>query len=148
MVEILGGNLKKFMDLMDKNYKNADITYAGDKYEVWEVSDDLFKKMCDMSEEEFIEIAGEDAWWRSAKGSVMGIPDMKIHIKGYELLGWDKFWEHDESDNVSEYDFRSLTSYLCDVCGASQPKNICALAMDLAKYNNMTMGELFSKYEE
>jgi hypothetical protein len=147
MVEILGGHLKMFMDLMDENCEDTKITYAGDQYEVWQVSDYLFQRMCDMSEEKFVEIAGKDAWWRSAEGSVMGVPDMKTHIKGHEMLGWDKFWEHDESDNVSEYDFRSLTSYLCDVCGASQPTNVCALAVDLAKYNNMTMGELFSKYE-
>jgi hypothetical protein len=80
---------------MDKNCEDSDITYAGNQYEVWKVSDDLFQKMCDMSEEKFVEIAGWDAWWRSAKGSVMGIPNTKIHINGHELLGWYKPWEDD-----------------------------------------------------
>lgn len=44
--------------------------------------------------------------------------------------------------------YESLLEYLCENIGASQPRNVCALAVDLAKYNNMTMGELFTKYEE
>lgn len=50
-------------------------TYAGERYEVWEVSGELHKKMCNMSEEEFVELAGEDAWWRSSTGSVLGVHD-------------------------------------------------------------------------
>lgn len=64
MVEILGKNLKQFFDTIDNPPNDAEITCAGDRYEVWEVSDELFKKMCDMSEEEFVELAGEDTWWR------------------------------------------------------------------------------------
>ena len=51
MKEILGKNLKKIFDAVDSECNDADITYAGDRYEVWEVSDDLFAKMCDMPEE-------------------------------------------------------------------------------------------------
>lgn len=62
MKEILGKNLKQFFDVIDNPPNDAEITYAGSRYEVWEVSDELFKKMCNMTEEEFIEMAGEDAW--------------------------------------------------------------------------------------
>ena len=48
MVEILGKNLKQFFDTIDNPPNDAEITYAGDRYEVWEVSDDLFIKMCDI----------------------------------------------------------------------------------------------------
>ena len=65
MVEILGNNLKQFFDIVDNPPNDAEITYASGRYEVWEISDELHKRMCDMSEEEFVEIAGEDAWWRS-----------------------------------------------------------------------------------
>lgn len=56
---------------------------------VWEVSDELHKKMCDMSEEEFVEIAGEDAWWRSSTGSVLGVPDTGFDVNGNVLVAWD-----------------------------------------------------------
>ena len=61
MIEILGNNLQNFFDSVDEEYTDAEIKYAGSRYEVWEISDKLFKRMCDMSEEEFIGIAGENA---------------------------------------------------------------------------------------
>lgn len=139
-MEILGNNLKKFFDVIDPKSNNTDITYAGDKYEVWKVSDSLFKRMCDMSEEEFVELAGEDAWWRSAKGSNLGFPDTKFKVNGEMLLGWNR-WDKKRKK------YEDLSDYLCSCVGASTGKNVCACAVDLAKYNNMSMAELFKKYE-
>ena len=42
--------------------------------------------------------------------------------------------------------YTNLTEYLCECVGASTGKNVCACAMDLAKYNDMTMAKLFEKY--
>lgn len=149
MKEILGNNLEQFFN---NSFLNNDITrkltYKGNRYEVWEVSDTAFDVMCDMSEEQFIEMAGEDAWWRSAEGSNLDVPDATIHINGAELIGWTgEPWEDEDEDDEFEIYSSSLSDYLCDVIGASQPRNVCAVAVDLAKYNNMTMGELFAKYE-
>ena len=143
MIEILGKNLKQFFDTIDNPPNDAEITYAGDKYEVWEVSDKLFKKMCDMSEEEFVGIAGEDAWWRSSTGSVIGVPDTEFDINGNNLVAWNSPIYESKKDNKYE----NLSDYLCNCIGVSQPRNVCACAVDLAKYNDMTMGELFEKYE-
>ena len=41
----------------------------------------------------------------------------------------------------------NLLSYLCDEVGASTFKNVCALTIDLAKYNNMKLSELFEIYQ-
>lgn len=160
MVEILGYNLKRFFDTVDKTCKHADITYAGSRYEVWKVDDTLFASMCDMSEEKFVELAGEDAWWRQCDGSNLGTPHDKYTIKGNGLRVWelrDRLeWcgncECDDEESCIECmdysrEFKSLTAYLCDEVGASTEKNVCACAMDLAKYNHMTMGELFTKFE-
>ena len=104
--------------------------------------------MCDMSEEKFVELAGEDAWWRSAEGSVLGSPDTKVYINGHELFGWSgRYWEDIDEDDEFEIRSNNLSDYLCDVIGASQPRNACALSVDLARYNNMTMAELFAKCE-
>ena len=144
MKEILGNNLEQFFN----TEINGERTYKGNRYEVWEVSDEVFNIICEMSEERFVELAGEDAWWRSAEGSNQGIPDTTAHINGHEILAWaGEPWEEDEDDDEFEIYASCLTNYLCDVVGASQPKNVCALAVDLAKYNNMTMGELFAKCE-
>lgn len=143
MKEILGKNLKKFFDAVDSECNNADITYAGDRYEVWKVSDELFGKICNMSEEEFLELAGEDAWWRQSYGSNLGYPDAKFKVNSKNLIGWDS--PIYDSKIGKKYD--DLSDYLCDCIGVSQPRNVCACAVDLAKYNDMTMGELFEKYE-
>lgn len=62
MKEILGNNLEQFFN----NNVSANRTYKGNEYEVWEVTNATFDIMCNMTEEEFVRLAGEDAWWRSA----------------------------------------------------------------------------------
>lgn len=42
---------------------------------------------------------------------------------------------------------KEFFEYLCEHVGASLPRNVVACAMDLAKYNNMSMAELFQNYE-
>lgn len=152
MKEILGSNLRQFFDTIDNQPNNADITYAGDRYEVWEVSDKLFQKMCDMTEEEFVEMASGDAWWRSSVGSNLGHPNSTMSINGSDLKCWSRevdyyisCWSQGKEIVQKKYD--SLSEYLCECIGASLPRNVCACAVDLAKYNDMTMGELFEKYE-
>lgn len=142
-MEILGNKLKRFFDKVDNPPNDAEISYAGNRYEVWEVSEDLFNKMSNMSEDEFVKLAGEEAWWRQSNGSVLGVPDTYFSVHGERLLGWDssiyesKVW----------HKYVNLSEYLCDCIGASTGKNVCACVTDLAKYNDMTIAELFDKYE-
>lgn len=61
-------------------------------------------------------------------------------------LGMEATRERNDKDCwPREYDY--LTEYMCDEIGASMEKNVCALAVDLARINNITMGELFTKYQ-
>lgn len=166
MKEILGNDLEQFFN----NGINGKCTYKGDWYEVWEVSNETFNEMNDMSEEKFLEIAGDDAWWRSAEGSNQGVPNNKYIINGKEIIAWDgrcrcEYYDdycescEDRTDGMCEASdediescwgerkYNTLSDYLCDEIGVSQPKNVCALSVDLAKYNNVTMGELFTRYE-
>lgn len=140
MKEILGGCMTNFFR---RTCLHAKRTYKYDQYEVWEVQDEDFQEMCDMTEEEFIGLAGEDAWWRNSKGSNMGIPTSKFIVNGKKMIGWDN-----GAYSESKKNYANLSDYLCNRIGASQPKNVCALATDLAKYNHMTMAELFEKYEK
>ena len=141
MKEILGYSLEKFFNTIETS-SNTIIarSFKNDRYEVWEVSDRLFQVMCDMSEEEFVKLAGDDAWWRSSEGSVLGVPYTKFNVNGKKMIGWNTRGEYEN------FQYANLSDYLCYGVGASQPKNVCALAIDLSKYNNMTMGELFRKY--
>lgn len=145
-VEILGHNLKRFFDTIDNPPIKAEITYAGNRYEVWTVEKELFDEMCNMTEEEFFELAGEKAWWRSSSGSnLKNLERGIININNKEMIGWvEKPYGKHVWHGIS---YQSLTEYLCNFVGASTGKNVCSCAMDLAKYNDMTMGELFEKYE-
>ena len=106
---------------------------------------------------------------RSDIGSNMGRPDVEYRIKDNTILAWDgnsrsdyesecnkcldrksgacDGTEDDFNECYGAREYSGLLEYLCEEIGASQPKNVCALAVDLAKYNHMTMGELFTKYE-
>lgn len=164
MKEILAESLQPFFD---NSGLNGTCTYKGKIYEVWEVSDDVFNKMCDMTEEEFLNLC-PDGMWRYSAGSIMGTPSVNYEINGYNLAAWDHRREQyiddcihcsirelhnckqTEEDYIECFGVRRhecLLEYLCEEIGASQPRNVCALAMDLALHNNMTLGELFMKYE-
>lgn len=119
-------------------------TYSGEYYGVCEVTEEEFRKLCLEPD-----IAG--TWvlggWRYCEGSIQPEPTKKILIMNKEILAW-----HEELDDEEELDneppsYANLLEYLCDHMGASLSKNVCALTMDLAKYNNMKLSELFIKYQ-
>lgn len=166
VVEILGGGslYKAFKELgirATRTYKGSDKPH----YEVWELSKEDLKKM-----EYGTEWKDEWGWWRHAKGSNMGTPFDFFTVNGEELIAWEDSYRRqdlmddwdDESDDEKaayNYSFREyeeamhthnydkLTTYMCDELGASNSANVCALAVDLARANGMTMARLFETYE-
>lgn len=165
-VEILGGGA------LYKAFRELDIdatrTYKGKErphYQVWELSKDDLKKL-----EYAAEWKDEWGWWRYAKGSNQGTPFDIFTVNGKELIAWEASYrrqdlmdnwnnESDEEKAAYHYSFReyekvmhphtydNLTTYMCDELGASQPRNVCALAVDLARANGLTMARLFEIYE-
>ena len=164
-VEILagGGIQNAFKELGIK----AKMTYRGAKepyYEIWE----LDKKDLKTLEESY---EWPDSWgfYRHAKGSNMGTACSFFTINGQELIAWDgstrddlrNDWDN-ESDNEKmtfkflwknyeeaymPREYSSLTDYMVEELGVSTATNVCALAVDLARTNGMTMGKLFKIYE-
>lgn len=132
---------------------NPELTWKGigwdkeDEIRVYEINEDDFKILCD---EEDDERYWQDAGWRYCEGSNQGVPEFKAKVNGKDLICWYEPFidEEDEDDEPYYEEFKHLLQYLCDSVGASQPRNVCALAMDLAKYNNMKMAELFKEYQE
>lgn len=156
MKEILGGDLERaFVDLniiAKKTYEGS--TLLDDKTQVWELSDEDHIILCNMSEGDWKD---EWGWWRSAVGSNMCNPISRFNVNHHYIQAWDgqgrldlleenksvkpdeRYWEERKYDN--------LLQYLGSEIGASQPRNVCALVVDLAAINNMTIGELFNKYQ-
>lgn len=168
-VEILGdGMIPMFKDLgisYKRTYNkrcNAKKKYDP-HYEVYEISQNDMKRL-----EEVVNWP-DSPWWRWAKGSNMGTPFSLFTVNGKELIAWDGYkredlrddWadETDEEKAAYHYSFKeyeemqyphvysTLTEYMCKELGVSTEKNVCALAVDLARANGMTMAQLFKAYE-
>lgn len=145
MKEILGSRLvDNFFSKIDKKYQCDYLsTYQGTMYNVYVVSDRLFDYMNNISEEEFDDITeNDDSWWRYATGSIFGDATKEIYIHDTKIFVWESPIGHS-----THREYKDLLTYLCNCLGVSTPKNVCACAVDLAKYNNMSLGELFTTYQ-
>lgn len=111
---------------------------------------ELFERMCNMTEKEFAKLSGrDDAWWRRADGSNLNWHEKgKFTVNNKTMIGWkNKPWQDDDKEYNNRKNYTDLSEYLCEHIGASLPRNVVACAIDLAKYNDMTLGELFKNYE-
>lgn len=164
-VEILGGNglHKAFRELgikATRTYRRSEKPH----YEVWELSKDDLKTL-----EYTYEWLDEWGWWRYAKGSNMGTPFEFFQVNGKELIAWGgarredlilewadepakekaaynySFKEYEKT--LCPYEYETLLTYMAEELGASVERNICALAVDLARANGLKMSELFKTYE-
>lgn len=139
-------------------------TYCGDVYQVWEVSDDDFNKLDIVTEDKW----GDDwGWWRYCVGSNLEEDRSYYHkyidVHGNKLFAYVPESAVDFLATLSDLDteedwwtkdtlycplsYGTLTEYLCECIGASTEKNVCAVAMSLAKLNDISLSELFIKYE-
>lgn len=162
MKEILGHSLKQFFESCKFE---AYPTYLGIDFEVWIVDDKTFEEMCDMSETKFEELCS-DGWWSHSEGSVLGSPDDIYKVNNNDLLVWNvkrnrdycclncnRFEEECNGDDEDIFEcygekyFKSLSEYLCNEVGATTGRNVCACAVDLARYNGISLGELFNRYQ-
>ena len=174
MVEILGGDgiEKAFHDLgipaicryMRKSYSGN--SYDGELYEVWELSDADYDKLCGVPDNAW---QSDWGWWRFATGSVLGAADSEFMINGQKVKAWDgesrKHFFDDYCAECSDFknkacrgcyeeedpcfhkrEYKNLFDYSCQELGASTEKNFCAICIDIAAQNGMKMWELFDKY--
>lgn len=164
-IEILGGNglHKAFKELgikATRTYRRSEKPH----YEVWELSKDDLKTL-----EYTDEWKDEWGWWRFAKGSNMGTPFDFFQVNSKELIAWDGpqredlryDWEDESDDEKTMYhhsfkeyqeehyphSYSNLLEYMSNELGASVERNVCALAVDLARANGLTMAKLFEIYE-
>ena len=135
------------------NYSNTE-----NGYKVFELSNEHFEILC-AHQNDPDKGMWQDGGWRSAVGSVLGTPTTEFIINGERITAWinEQRLEDMKQDYVDdgeewtdeEYQtsYNSLLSYLCDEHGASTFKNVCALTTHLANSNDITMAELWQKYQ-
>lgn len=169
MIEILAGDGIEYA--FDELGINATRTYQSNNdkipyYEVWKLSEDEFDKLTAVKEEDWQDDYG---WYRYATGSVMWDTDAIFTVNNHEMVAWkggrrldlyDCWCKEPEEEKAAfyhsfqeyermymPYKFDCLTEYLYTEMSVSSEKNVCALAVDLAKANGMTLAELFETYE-
>lgn len=169
MYEFIGENMGVVFDKLDIPYMQG---YSGNigywpNFGVYKVLEQHFQKLCDIPDDEWAKEFPE-SWWRYAEGSNMGTPNCEFVINGTKIDAWQNEWYVDDLVNeyhllspeeqlkynsVEEYvdenyryKYSNLLEYFCDELGASTEKNVCALATDLAKYNEMNLARLFKIY--
>lgn len=159
MIEILAGdgieNAFAALGITAKNtYKRVmppdDGHFHVDAYEVWELSDDDHERLCDIAEDDWKDDWG---WWRSCEGSNLGLVQRRYNIKNHYIEAWDGYSRTHKNKAPNGLDewfpprkYPDLLEYFSEEIGVSTEKNVCALAVDLAGQNGMTMGELFTKF--
>ncbi|MGE6504361.1 hypothetical protein ACQKF0_29450 [Bacillus wiedmannii] len=128
---------------------NATRTYGSEEtyYQVYELSDKEFEKLyaqC-MNEDDNDE-HWQNGGWRWNTGSNKPIPTDKAEVNHKELVCWVEKINDDEETYRNDW-FVDLLEYLDVGVGCTAFRNVCAVTKDLAKYNNMSMAELFKKYQ-
>lgn len=171
MREIIG----EFMSnpLSDMNI-NATLAYSGCtgywyNFEVWQMSDDDYEKLCAVSDAKWDDDKYVDSWWRGADGSNMGTVNYEFTIRGKKIDAWyneytDDYlierWDRLDKEEKLEYGFdkldyinawhqteyEDLLEYFCEELHASTERNVCALVTDMARQNEITVAELFRQY--
>ena len=144
-MEILAGNMDPYFKRTGiKAQKKWEGTADGCDYQVWEIEQEDFKKLAATSDDSY----KLEEWWRSAESSSMGEPTVEYIINGKKIKAWDgECREEYEEDCEGGRVYENLAEYLCYEIGASEPRNVVALAADLAAQNGMTMAELFKTYQ-
>lgn len=141
-VEILAGD--QFANAVkDLNLVSAKCTYHHhppvgvyrEEYQVWLLSKEDFDNICAVDDADWKENWG---WWRYSPGSILGLAFDQYIVNGQQIKAWGG------RSDVKQYD--NILSYLSDQLGASTEKNVCALTVDLAEQNGLTLSELFRKY--
>lgn len=179
MIEFVGS--KEILDFAkEEGFETIRMTFEDknpkrdrDSFNVFEISEEEFEKMCDYEDENGVHIVGEEhpmiwkdhwGWWRYATGCALEDVEPTIYafINNNELKVWyssDKMriditdWIEDGDpeplNNLMGYwiaehsKYPDLFRYCIDMWGVSTEQNITAVAVGLAKLNNMKLSDLF-----
>lgn len=134
MSEIFGGGgLENAFEALNIQAKRTYRSSHEPYYEVWELNKKDLRIL-----EEVMEWDDSWGWWRSAKGSNMGTAADFFTVNGQFMIGWETLDGNDTYDSLIDYFHKGLS--------VGMESNICALAIDLARANGLSLGRLFQTY--
>lgn len=148
MIEILGGEgLKNAFTSLSINAKQ---TYHGDDFEVWEIPDYDFERLCMIPDSDWKESWG---WWREGHCSLEGHRTCSYIVNGQEMLGYEPDIDF---NNLGDFEiwnekltrnYESYIDWLHEIMNLSNLKHIVCFAISLAKENELTLSEFMHKYQ-
>jgi len=133
MKEIIGGNLDLTFKILGIE---ASKTHNGGYYQVWELEDIEYNKLEALDDQIW---EGNWGWWRYSEGSNIGSVNKRFSINGHWIYAWKG------ANIINKYS--NLIEYINTELDLSSERNICALTVDLAQQNRVTLSELFNKYQ-
>lgn len=115
-----------------------------DHMSVYEVSDEDLERLSADPEANWEEA---DCGWRYATGSnIISSPEYRATINRHHVKVWSRWQLTGERSQYWDGNrFDHILQYLCDVVGASQPRNVTACLVDLAYHNKLTLAQLMAK---
>lgn len=142
IVEIIGGAGLEFA-FKDLNM-DAKCTYKSEQLpfhvEVWEVSANDFKTLCDYSDEEWKDVWG---WWRQGHCVYHGNIYNDYIVNGKMMYGY----EPAECEDYEQQPYDSFYNYFRHVHNLSTFYNFCYFAISLADDNRMKVSEFLKEYQ-
>lgn len=141
-VEIIGGAGLEFAfkDLS----MNAKCTYKSEQLpfhvEVWEISADDFKILCDYPDEQWKDVW---SWWRQGHCVYHGNIYNDYTVNGKTMYGY----EPAEEEDYESKPYSSFYDYLRHAHNLSTFYNFCYFAISLADDNKMKVSEFLKEYQ-
>jgi hypothetical protein len=138
-IEVMTG--KKFDKVVKELHIGAECVYRTPKddknkrpyYEIWEID------KSDMADVEVACMSEKVLFCHSKGDNSHGTPFEALTIAGKFIIGWTTVSGEDTFDN--------LTSYFNDGLGTTNPHEICACAVTMAKNNGMSFIDLWKNLE-
>lgn len=141
-VEIIGGDGLEFafkdLNMSAKcTYKSKQLPFCA---EVWEVSVDNFKTLCNIPDKEWKDVWG---WWRQGHCVYHGNIYNDYNVNGKTMYGY----EPAECEDYESTSYNDFYKYLLDVHHVSTFYNFCYFAISLADDNGMKVSEFLKEYQ-
>lgn len=153
MQQILGDGLAPAFQSLEMD---AVQKYKGKDYEVWELTDDSYSRLCSLTDKDWLY---EWGWWRWARCIFEGCTLYHYLVNGMTMLGYldedklERLNQDEEPDEqldasfFTDQKYSSFTNWLSETFSLSSEKHIACFAISLADANNLTLAEFMKRYQ-
>jgi len=143
MTEILGFGIAPALE----HYNiQAKMTFQNERFEVWELDEQNFKKLCDIPDADW---ASNFGWWRYGHCILDDnrCETCEYTVNGNKMLGWLPDDNYHDAGYYRDNKYDSFTDWLSLVWNCSTERHIACFAISLAEKNNLTLAEFMCQFQ-